>query len=59
MLAERGGKMTRDEKAKLHRDLIDILTSCEDDKAYYERMVYSLQIISNELTYFKIQEEEK
>lgn len=46
--------MTKEEKAKLHRDLIDILTTCEDDKAYYERMVYSLQIISNELTYFEI-----
>ena len=51
--------MTREEKAKLHRDLIDLLTNCEDDQTYYERMVYGLQIISNELTYFKIQEEQE
>lgn len=50
--------MTREEKSKLHHDLIDILTNCENDQAYYERMVYSLQIISNELIYFKIQEKE-
>ena len=50
--------MTKEEKEKLHRDLVDILTNCNDDQTYYERMVYSLQIISKELTYFKIQEEE-
>lgn len=51
--------MTKEEKEKLHRNLIAILTDCEDDITYYERMVYSLQVISKELTYFKIQEEEK
>lgn len=44
--------MTGKEKAMLHRDLVEILTSCKDDNAYYERLLYSLQIILNELTYF-------
>ena len=45
--------MDRMERSKLHHDLVELLTDCESDKDYFERMVYSLQIISNELTQFK------
>ena len=40
------------ERSKLHHDLVELLTDCKSDKDYFERMVYSLQIISNELTQF-------
>lgn len=45
--------MTPKEKAQLHYDLMQILTSCEDDKQFYNRLLYAKQLIENSLSEFK------
>ena len=42
--------MTRKEKAKLHNDLMEILTDCEDDTDFFNRLVYALEIIAGALS---------
>ena len=49
--------MNRHEKRDLHTKLINlILENTTDDTDFFNRLIYSLQIISNELSHF---EEEK
>lgn len=45
--------MDAKEKAKLHYDLMNILTNCETDKQFYQRLVYAKQLIENSLSEFK------
>ena len=42
----------RKEKALLHKNLMDILTNCPTDKEYWQRLMWALEIISNEVTRF-------
>ena len=42
----------RKEKALLHKNLIDVLTKCENDQEYWQRLLWALEIISNEVTRF-------
>lgn len=45
--------MTRNEKAKLHKELITLLTAnCEDDDKFFQHLLYALNVISNELQNF-------
>ena len=46
--------MTKQEKAKFHKDLIDLLTDDENinDGTFFEKLVYANQIISNCLINF-------
>ena len=49
--------MDRYEKRDLHTKLINlILENATDDTDFFNRLIYSLQVISNELSHF---EEEK
>ena len=51
---------TMDRKAKqiLHKELIDLLTKdADDDSAFFSRLLYALQTISNELSHFEESEE--
>lgn len=41
------------EKAKLHYDLMNILTDCKTDQQFYQRLVYAKQLIENSLSEFK------
>lgn len=41
------------EKAKLHYDLMNILTDCKTDQQFYQRLVYAKQLIENSLAEFK------
>lgn len=41
------------EKAKLHYDLMNILTNCKTDQQFYQRLVYAKQLIENSLAEFK------
>lgn len=41
------------EKAKLHYDLMNILTNCETDQQFYQRLIYAKQLIENSLSEFK------
>lgn len=46
--------MDRKAKQILHKELIDLLTKdADNDSVFFNRMLYALQIISNELSYFK------
>ena len=51
-------KEERKEKAKLHKDLIDLLTDTPNDETYYRRLIWANQIIANILSNFQIMEEE-
>lgn len=42
----------RKEKALLHKNLMDILTDCPTDKEYWQRLLWALEIISNEVIRF-------
>ena len=42
----------RKEKALLHKNLMDILTDCSTDKEYWQRLMWALEIISNEVVRF-------
>lgn len=48
--------MTRKEKGEVHFKLIDILTDCETDKDYYNRLMYAKKLIEKELKEFKLNE---
>lgn len=45
--------MDAKEKAKLHYDLMSILTNCKTDQDFYKRLVYAKQLIENSLSEFK------
>ena len=45
--------MDAKEKAKLHYDLMNILTNCETDQQFYQRLIYAKQLIENSLSEFK------
>ena len=45
--------MDTKEKAKLHYDLMNILTNCQTDQQFYQRLVYAKQLIENSLSEFK------
>ena len=51
-------KEERMEQAKLHKDLVDLLTNTPTDYTYYRRVVWANQIIANILSNFKIHESE-
>lgn len=42
----------RKEKALLHKNLMDILTDCHTDKEYWQRLMWALEIVSNEVIRF-------
>lgn len=43
-------KEQRAEKAKLHKDLITLLTDTPTDETYYTRLIWANQIIANILS---------
>ena len=45
--------MEAKEKAKLHYDLMNILTNCKTDQQFYQRLVYAKQLIETSLSEFK------
>lgn len=45
--------MDTKEKAKLHYDLMNVLTNCKTDQEFYKRLVYAKQLIENSLSEFK------
>lgn len=50
--------MDRKAKQILHKELIDLLTKdADDDSAFFSRLLYALQVISNELSHFEESEE--
>lgn len=51
-------KEERKENAKLHKDLVDLLTDTPNDKTYYRRLIWANQIIANILSNFQTMEEE-
>lgn len=46
----------RKEKAFLHKELIDILTNCSDDKTFLKRLIFAQEIITNEIEHFSDKE---
>lgn len=42
----------RKEKALLHKNLMDILTDCPTDKEYWQRLMWALEMISNQVIRF-------
>ena len=42
----------RKEKALLHKNLMDVITDCPTDKEYWQRLMWALEIISNEVIRF-------
>ena len=49
--------MTREqraEKAKLHKDLVDLLTNTPTDETYYTRLIWANQIIANILSNWNV-----
>lgn len=42
----------RKAKATLHKELVYLLTKCETDKEYYERLVWAQEITTNCLADF-------
>lgn len=36
----------RKEHAELHKDLVDLLTDCENDEQYYQRLKWARDIIT-------------
>lgn len=52
--------MDRKAKQILHKELIDLLTKdADNDSAFFSRLLYALQIISNELSHFEESEKVK
>jgi len=51
-------KEERKEKAKLHKDLVDLLTDTPTDDTYYRRVIWANQIIANILSNFEVLESE-
>jgi len=51
-------KEERQEKAELHKELVDLLTNTQNDYTYYRRVVWANQIIANILSNFEILESE-
>ena len=51
-------KEERQEKAELHKELVDLLTNTQNDYTYYRRVVWVNQIIANILSNFEILESE-
>lgn len=52
--------MTRQEKAILHHELIILLNKdVKDDDDFFNRLLYSLEIISKELSYYTIDKQYK
>lgn len=45
--------MDTKEKAKLHYDLMNVLTNCKTDQEFYKRLMYAKQLIENSLSEFK------
>lgn len=43
-------KEQRAERAKLHKDLVDLLTDTPTDETYYTRLIWANQIIANILS---------
>lgn len=43
-------KEQRAEKAKFHKDLVDLLTDTPTDETYYTRLIWANQIIANILS---------
>ena len=52
-------KEQRAEKAKLHKDLVDLLTDTLTDETYYTRLIWANQIIANILSNWEILEERR
>ncbi len=46
-------KEERQEQAKLHKELVDLLTDTPNDYTYYRRVVWANQIIANILSNFE------
>ncbi len=44
--------MDAKEKAKLHYDLMQLLTNCQTDSEFYQRLLYAKQLIENSLSDF-------
>ena len=42
----------RKEKTLLHKNLVDVITDCPTDKEYWQRLMWALEIISNEVIRF-------
>lgn len=52
--------MTRQEKAILHHELITLLSKdAENDDDFFNRLLYSLEIISKELSYYTVDKNHK
>ena len=47
-------KEERKEKAKLHKDLADLLTDTPNDETYYRRLIWANQIIANILSNWEV-----
>ncbi len=46
--------LTPKEQAELHMALNDVITyECENDAEFFERLIYALQCITNDLSQFK------
>jgi hypothetical protein len=44
----------RRERAILHKELIDLLTKCDNDAQYFRRLTWALEFISNNIDRFDI-----
>lgn len=47
-------KEQRAEKAKLHQDLVDLLTDTPTDDTFYTRLIWANQIIANILSNWEV-----
>ena len=45
--------LTRKEMGEIHFKLIEVLTDCETDEEYYDRLVYAKELIEKELKEFE------
>ena len=46
--------MTRKEMGEIHFKLIELLSNCETDQEFYERLVYAKELIERELKEFEL-----
>lgn len=51
--------MTRQEKSEMHYNLINIITDCNNDVEMFSRLIYALEIITNEINRFENTYKEK
>ncbi len=51
-------KEQRQEKARLHSDLIEILTACNNDEAFHQRTLWALEYITSILVGWEQEDEE-